>query len=278
LLNGVEMSVVCVIQARMSSTRLPGKVLMDVQGKPMLQLELERVKRSTTLDKVVIATSTDPSDDAIWDFCESIQQPCFRGSLHDVMDRYCQAAKANNANIVVRVTGDCPLIDYRVIDECVNKLKLGGCDLVGNHVYPTWPDGLDVEAFKFSALEKANAECEHPFLREHVTLFIKYQPSIFKIGHVKNAKDLSRKRWTLDYQEDYDLLKSVYDGLYENNQDFTTEDILKFLEKNPHLEESVKQYSRYDGIDVALKESNIPFKMDGEVLELVFDSDEKGFK
>jgi spore coat polysaccharide biosynthesis protein SpsF (cytidylyltransferase family) len=228
--------ILAILQARTASTRLPGKVLKLILGKPMLQLEIERILRSRRIDRLVVATSTDKEDDEIEALCKDLQISCFRGSLDDVLDRFYKAALQYKPENVVRLTGDCPLIDPKVIDEVVDFLIKGGFDYAANCMKPsTFPDGLDVEVFKFSALETARQEAVLPSHREHVTPFICQNPEQFQIDCYKNNVDLSHLRWTVDEQEDFDLVSRIYESLYPENPEFTTNDILSLLNRNPLL-------------------------------------------
>jgi spore coat polysaccharide biosynthesis protein SpsF len=205
---------VAIIQARMSSSRLPGKVLLDIAGKPMIKHVIERTKRAQTVDSVLVATTTDPSDDPIADFAASISVPCTRGSLHDVLDRYYQAAKTHNADIIVRITADCPLIDPEIIDQTVGLLGIRDCksgnpqslipnpqfDFSCNRLPPpftrTFPIGLDVEACTFAALERAWKESTETFHREHVMPFI-YEGTRFE-SKVESRKSKDLRPLTFD--------------------------------------------------------------------------------
>lgn len=240
--------IIAILQARFSSTRLPGKVLKKILGKPMLSLQLERVMCASKIDKLIVATSTDSSDNEIENLCKEMQVRCFRGSLDDVMDRYYQAALLYRPKHVVRLTGDCPLIDPQIIDEVIGFFIKGDFDYASNCVEPTFPDGLDVEAFKFSALETAWKEASLPSHREHVTPFIYQNNERFKVGHYKTQEDLSHLRWTVDRPEDFELIRQIYEALYKHNPKFTTQDILGFLSKNPSLICNNERFVRNEGM------------------------------
>jgi spore coat polysaccharide biosynthesis protein SpsF len=236
-----------ILQARVSSTRFPSKVLQPVLGRPMLARQIERVLRSRRIDKFVVATSTDGGDDAIHAVCAEAGVDCFRGSLENVLDRFHSAAKACAPEHVVRLTGDCPLADPSVIDALVRFYLEGGFDYASNVLEPTFPDGLDAEVFSFSSLETAWKEARLPSELEHPTSFLYTRPARFKLGSYKNDRDLSGLRWTVDTPADFELVTKVYEGLYPGKPDFTTRDILLFFEKNPLLMELNAGSKRNEG-------------------------------
>lgn len=200
---------VAIIQARMTSTRLPGKVMMPLLGVPSIVFMVERVRRAQRLDQVVVATSVEPADDALADVLEKAGIDCFRGSLHDVLDRFLGAARSARADHVVRLTGDCPLMDFDLIDKALALLATESVDYVSNVDPPTFPDGLDVEAFTFSALEHAHREARETVEREHVTPFIREHKELFGALCWSSLSDLSALRWTVDHQDDLDHVRSL---------------------------------------------------------------------
>lgn len=221
------MTVLAILQARMSSSRLPGKVLAPVLSLPMIQRQIERIRFSTTIDRLVVATSTMGEDDAIATLCHGIDQPCFRGSLDDVLGRFVGALNHYGpADHVVRLTADCPLIDWNVIDRCVREHVASGADCTSNAIQRTFPDGLDVEVIRCSALRTAAAAAQDRESREHVTPFIYAHPETFRIRHVTQSEDLANLRWTVDRPDDLAFVREVYALLYERNPRFTTKDIL----------------------------------------------------
>jgi glutamate-1-semialdehyde 2,1-aminomutase len=248
------MNTLAILQARFSSTRLPGKVLKHIMGKPMLMLQIERVLQSKMIDQLTVATSTDATDDTIEKLCLQIKIPCFRGSLNDVLDRFYQAALPWESTHIVRLTGDCPLIDPDVIDSVVQFYLLNGYDYISNTLQPTFPDGLDVEIFRYSILEQAWQEAALPSQREHVTPFIYSQPDRFRIANYAHNKDLSHFRWTVDEPEDFELVAKIYEELYPMNPDFRMNDILRLLEKKPELLKLNKKYKRNEGMKKSLEE------------------------
>ncbi len=227
--------IIAILQARLSSSRLPGKVLMPILGQPMLWHHLERIKRVTKIDKIVVATSDQSDDDPIEKLCQDSDVACFRGSLNNVLDRYYKAAQKYDADIVIRLTGDCPLADSSVIDFGIRYFMKNDFDYVSNCVERSYPIGLDMEIFKFSCLEESQKEATLPSQKEHVTPFIQDNPGRYKIGHFKNDLDLSHHRWTVDEPADFEFVKQVYESLYNDNPNFTTNDILNLLEEKPEL-------------------------------------------
>lgn len=226
--------VVAIVQARMGSGRLPGKVLADVAGEPMLARVLRRLGRARTLDRVVVATTTSNADDPIVGFCAGRRIPCHRGSEEDVLDRYYQTARAEHAGTVVRVTSDCPLIDPDVADRVIGKLleANGGLDYVTNTLPPrTFPRGLDVEAFSFAALERAHREARERPEREHVTPYLYRHPDRFRVEGVFNPQDLSGHRWTVDEPADLEFVRTVFS--YFGNDAFSWRELLEALAERP---------------------------------------------
>jgi spore coat polysaccharide biosynthesis protein SpsF len=244
--------VVAIIQARMSSTRLPGKVLLDLGGRPVLDRMIERVKQAKAVSETVVATTTDPSDDPIVTLCEQLGTPVFRGSLPDVLDRYYQCARQFKAEIVVRLTGDCPLIDPELIDEVIFGLFDPPSDFSCNRLPPpfsrSYPIGLDVEACTFAAMETAWLAATEKHDREHVMPYLYEVPGRFKVTQVQNEVDYGTMRWTLDTPEDLALLKEVIRRLGGRN-DFTWVEVLELFLADPELAKinrSVKHKTMFD--------------------------------
>ena len=236
-----------ILQARASSSRLPGKVLMPILGKPMLALQIEREHRSRMIDRLIVATSEEDSDDPIQELCQTLGVQCHRGSLRDVLDRFYGAARQSPTPWIVRLTGDCPLADPEVIDSTIEFCIKNDYDYASNSLEPTFPDGLDVEVFKFSALETAWQEATLPSDREHVTPFIHKNRSRFRVGCYKNDRDLSDLRWTVDEPEDFELIRRVYEALYPENPEFGYREVLALMNSNPELKELNSQYVRNEG-------------------------------
>jgi glutamate-1-semialdehyde aminotransferase/spore coat polysaccharide biosynthesis protein SpsF (cytidylyltransferase family) len=243
-----------IIQARFSSTRLPGKVLKPILAKPMLELQIERVLQSKKIEKLVVATSNEVEDDVIKKLCTKLGVDCFRGSLIDVLDRFYQAAIANKPKHVVRLTGDCPLSDPEVIDRVIEFHLTENSDYTTNAIEPTFPDGLDVEVCTIDALKDAWKEAVLPSQREHVTPFIYDSPLRYKIKYFKNLVNLSALRWTVDDSADFELVKHIFEGLYKDKPNFNMNDILSFLNSRPELGHLNDHSIRNEGYRMSLEE------------------------
>jgi spore coat polysaccharide biosynthesis protein SpsF len=250
----VDTIILAILQARTSPSRLPGKVLKPIMGAPMLLRQLERLSTVKSVDKLLVATSTDKSDDPIETLCRDSQYLFYRGSLEDVLDRFYQAALPFRPEHVVRLTGDCPLADSEIIDAVVNMHLLENNDYTSNTVEPTFPDGLDVEVMKFKCLREAWENANLASQREHVTPYLYKNPDKYKIGSYKNNQDLSYLRWTVDEQSDYELVVNIYEELYNFNGHFNIRDILALLVKRPELRSFNLQYKRNEGYKAALKQ------------------------
>ncbi len=248
------MKTVAIIQARMSSSRLPGKVMADIMGKPLLWHMARRVARARSIDMVAVATSIDGEDDAIATLCKQERIPCFRGSLDDVLDRFYKAALHYEANICVRLTADCPLIDPEVADRVISAFKAGDLDYMSNAIEPTFPDGLDTEVFRMGALTAAWSEATIKSEREHVTPFIRNHPERFRVANFKNSRDLSAMRWTVDEEPDLAFVRKVYEALYPGNPSFSMDDILALLKERPELYTMNRHISRNEGFRKSVAE------------------------
>ncbi len=245
-----------IIQARMSSSRLPGKVLREIAGRPMLGWVVERARRAQTISQVIVATTTDPSDDPVVAFCRAQGYACIRGSLNDVLERYYQAARRTHADVIVRLTADCPFIDPVLMDEAVNALHTGGYDFLANRLPQPWgrtyPIGLDVEVFTFAALETAREQANEAHQREHVTPYF-YEdvpedalkpdsdvrraevvtPRGFRIALLHAPADYGHLRWTVDTAEDLELARRI--AAYFSDDTFVWKDVLHLMETHPQL-------------------------------------------
>lgn len=261
--------ILALLQARMSSTRLPGKVLQPILGKPMLQCQLERLSRVKSFDKLVVVTSVETIDNVLQRFCDSMSVPCFRGSLDDVLDRFYKAALAYAPDHVVRLTGDCPLIDPELIDRVIDFHLAGGYDYSSNCLEPTFPDGLDVEIVRFGALERAWHEAVLPSQREHVTLFINKQPDLFRVGTLKATENFSHLRWTVDNPADLEFVRHVYEGLYPANPCFTTADILGFLHAQPERNAHLRSNARNEGLSKSFLKDEVFLQTEGKDVRTV---------
>lgn len=242
-----------VLQARTSSSRLPGKVLLPLLGVPMLSRQVERVTRAANIDRLIVATSVDPADDAIAAVAVEAGLGCFRGSLEDVLNRYYQAARPHRPSHVVRLTADCPLADWQLIDRAVGFAVEGGYDYASNTLKPTWPDGLDVEVMTFAALESAWREARQPPEREHVTLYVYSHPERFRLGSLDSEIDISAMRWTVDEPADFEFVRRVYEALYPGNPAFTTRDILRLLLNKPELMQINQGFGCNEGLQCSIK-------------------------
>lgn len=227
--------VVGITQARMSSTRLPGKVLREVQGKPLLLHHAERARRVRTLDAFMVATTVNPADDRVAATAAAAGFPVFRGSEDDVLSRFIQAAEHYRADIVVRLNADCPLIDPAVVDHMVQAFldRWPDIDYASNRLVHTYPRGLDAEITTLAALREADAEAEIPEDREHVTYFIWHRPDRYRLLNVPSERDLKGHRWTVDTPEDFELVRRILDDLYPRKPEFTLQDCLDVLAEHP---------------------------------------------
>ncbi|MBT0663929.1 glycosyltransferase family protein [Geobacter pelophilus] len=240
------MATVAIIQARMGSTRLPGKVLKSVLGKPMLWHIVNRVRKAEGVDEVVVATSDLSADEQIRQFCSENGIPFFGGSETDVLDRFYRAAKEHNADPVLRITGDCPFADPVIIGKLIRMYREGNHDHIGvatgaGALYleqGRFPDGLDAECFSFASLEKAWKEATHGSDREHVTPYIWRNKDIFRTGFLMcDCGDYSHFRWTVDNDADFALVTKIYETLYSDNHVFLMDDVITLLKERPDLSE-----------------------------------------
>jgi spore coat polysaccharide biosynthesis protein SpsF (cytidylyltransferase family) len=229
-------AVVAILQARMGSSRLPGKVMMDIRGKPMLARVLERVLAIPAVDRVVLATTTHPRDEVLLTCAESLGVAAFAGSEDDVLDRYYQGARKFGARIVVRITADCPLLDPAISGAVVARLLEGSADYASNTDPRSFPVGLDTEAFWFPTLEQAWHEARLPYEREHVTPYIRNHPERFSQTNVAATADYSSLRWTVDTPRDLDIVRRLYEHLPDGEYGYQA--LLAILEKRPELVES----------------------------------------
>jgi spore coat polysaccharide biosynthesis protein SpsF len=245
--------VVAIIQGRMSSSRLPGKILADIAGQPMLQRVFIRSSRAPLLDETIFATTVDASDDPVVQYCDLSGIPCVRGSLYDVLDRYYQAARQAGAGIVVRITADCPVIDPGLVDDVVRTLQSGEYDFVCNRLpapwHRTYPIGLDVEACTFPVPEQAWGQAKEPQHREHAmpyfyegvelerqsrTLETGTSPRGFRVALLQHTTDFGEYRWTVDTPEDLEFIRQVY-AHFNGRDDFGWKDVLELVHNEPAL-------------------------------------------
>ena len=229
--------ILAVLQARMSSTRLPGKVLRDLAGAPMLARQVERIARVRGIDRLVLATSVGPEDDAVARLGESLGLGVHRGPLQDVLARFRGALDAfGPAAHVVRLTGDCPLTDAGVIDDLVELHLARGADYSNNTGdRRTFPHGLDAEIMRAEVLRTAAAEATDPYEREHVTPFIYRRPERFRLSFMEGGAEHGQARWTVDTPEDFEFVREIYEGLYPSDPAFTSDDVRRFVDEHPAL-------------------------------------------
>ena len=250
--------ILAVLQARLSSSRLPGKVMMPLHGEPMLMRQIERVRRARRIDRLVLATSVSAADDPLAALCRERNVECFRGELEDVLDRVYQTAAPANPRHVVRLTADCPLADPALIDAVIDFCVQGDFDYASNALEPSFPDGLDVEVMTFAALREAWQHARLPSQREHVTPYLYQDPERFRIGSFRGDRDLSALRWTVDESPDFELVSRIYDALYPANPAFSTEDVLRFLDTQPQLLNLNRRITRNEGYEKSLARDPTP--------------------
>ncbi len=229
------MNVIAIIQARTGSTRLPNKIFYELSEKPLLFHVVERIKPSSEIDQIVVATTKSENDDLINNWAKENGIYCFRGSEKNVLKRYYYAAEKYDADLIVRITADDPFKDYRIIDNAVRIIKEKNFDFVCNNNPVSFPEGLDVEVLTMNSLKKSFQNSKTNFEKEHVTQYIHLNRNKFKVFNIKNNINLSHYRWTLDTFEDYNFTKQIYDNLYIKGKIFLTEDIYKLLEQKPFL-------------------------------------------
>ncbi len=247
--------VVAIVQARMSSRRLEGKVLKDICGSPMLAHVVGRLSYSGLIERIVVATSTDPSDEPIARWCEREGVALYRGELDDVLDRYYNAALAFGARTIVRITADCPLIDPQVVDGVIAHLIDGMYDCAGTD--HTYPDGLDTEVFTMLALRKAWQHARWGSEREHVTPYMWKHPERFRLLRLPAPERLGHLRWTVDEPADLELVRRIY-GWFQGKKDmFFMEDVLKLLRQRPELMEINRGIQRNEGYQRSLREDRL---------------------
>ncbi len=229
------MNVVAIVQARMASSRLPGKVLKEIVGRPMLWHIINRVKKSKYINEVIVAATTDKKDDQIEEFAIKYNIGIYRGSENDIVDRFYNAAKNYNVDIIVRIWGDCPLIDPAIIDRTMKEFLNNQADYANNFYPPTFPFGMNIEVYTFKTLEKIWKDTNNRFFREYPFEYIYENQTSLKTIFVKNDIDLSYIHWTVDYIEDFIVVTKIFKKLYKKNKVFHMADILKVIKKNSEL-------------------------------------------
>jgi spore coat polysaccharide biosynthesis protein SpsF len=251
------MKTVAIIQARMGSSRLPGKVLRTISGKPMLEHILERVRAVKEIDQVIVATSNQPIDKSIQSFCEKNQIDYFAGNEHNVLDRFYHAAIQYSADNVLRITADCPLVDPAIITSLIHEFTTDDYDYFSVATGASaifldggrFPDGYDAEYMRMPALAKAWREATALTDREHVTPYLWRQPELFKLGKLKSAIDYSALRLTVDNEDDFRLIDLIYQDLYRPDQHFLLADVIRWLEDHPDLAATNRQHIGQEGYE-----------------------------
>jgi spore coat polysaccharide biosynthesis protein SpsF len=235
--------ITAIIQARIGSTRLPGKVLMDLGGKSVLSRVVDRLRRAKRLDEIVVAITDSVADDAIVRECHQLKVGYFRGPENDVLDRYQRAARVYAAQVVVRITADCPLIDPQLVDETIGAFQQQRADYASNIFPRTYPRGLDTEVFATAALEQAWHHTHEPYQREHVTPYFYEHPGLFRLASLRGRIDYSHYRWTLDTAEDLVLLRTIYARFF-NRDNFSWGEVIRLMEHQPELAELNSQVAQ----------------------------------
>lgn len=238
--------IVATIEARMTSSRLPKKVLLDLCGKPSLQHMIERLKRSRYVDDVVVATTVNETDNPVIELCQQIGCSYYRGSEEDVLLRVLDAAKSVDGDIIVETTGDCPVIDWRHVDYLVEQFFNGEYDYVSNIIERTFPRGFDTQVFPVDVLEKVNQLTRDEADHEHVSLYIYRHPENFRLWNWSAPQGVRHPEYeiTLDTKEDYQLIQAIYNQLYEKNRDFGCEEVVELLNEKPELLEYIREVKR----------------------------------
>jgi spore coat polysaccharide biosynthesis protein SpsF len=233
------MRTVAIIQARMTSTRMPGKILSPILGRPMLELLIERLRRARRLDDIWVATTDNATDDPTEELAQRLGAGCFRGSELDVLDRVLKAAHSAAADVIVEITGDCPLIDPAVVDRLVETYFANQYDYVSNVLHRTYPVGLDTQVFSTEVLERVASLTDDPIDHEHVSIYIYEHPQLFSLHNVESGlpdgEEVGRMRLTVDTPEDFALIRAIYEELYPSKPAFILPDILDLLERRPEL-------------------------------------------
>lgn len=257
-----DVDIIAIIQARLGSTRLPGKVLLEIESQPVLQHIVNRLKKVSKINKVIVATSNLEINSKIISFCKKNNIDFFVGSEENVLDRFFNAAKVYKPNDIIRITGDCPLVDPETIEKLIDYYKLNNYDYCGvatgagvadNDKIFRFPDGLDAEIFKYSVIEKAHINASKKIEIEHVTPFIWSNPELFNLGVLKSDIDYTNYRLTLDNIEDYNLIKWIYSKLFKKNNYFNLDDIIKLIDNNKDQLETNKHLIGKEGYDIFSK-------------------------
>jgi spore coat polysaccharide biosynthesis protein SpsF len=228
-----------IVQARMTSTRLPGKIVRPILGRPTLELLIERLRRASSVEDVIVATTANATDDNVEELCRKIGAGCFRGSEDDVLDRVLSAAHQYDVGLIVEITGDCPLIDPAVVDQLVAMYREGGSDYCANVMKRTFPRGLDTQVFPTSVLEEVARLTDDPVDHEHVSLYIYNHPERFRLRNLESGlpEEFWDLRLTVDTPQDFDLIRQIYEELYPDNPAFGLDDVIALIKRRPELRE-----------------------------------------
>ncbi len=246
-----------VIQARMTSTRLPGKVLMKVLDKSLLEWQIARLRMARSISSIVIATTTNKTDDAIEDECRRLSVGCFRGDEHDVLSRFYETARREEVAELFRLTGDCPLVDPEIIDHVYRVFREGKYDYVNTG--STFSEGVDAEILGFEALQTAWSLAETGAQREHVTLYINQNRHRFRCLTLENSVDDSAFRFTVDEPADFEVVKAILEGIFPAKPDFRTNDVKAFLKNNPEVASRNVNIVRNEGLIKSLRDDGVEF-------------------
>jgi len=233
-----------VLQARMSSTRLPGKVMKEINGRPMIYWQIQRILKANRVNKLVVVTSTDSSDDPLARFLQGLPVNVHRGSLDNVFSRFIEVTEKYPHDALVRLTGDCPLVMPELLDAMIEKFYSENVDYLSNTLIPTFPDGLDIEIIKFGGLGKLNTFNLKPEELEHVTYGIYQRPETFKLFNFLNSSDQSLARWTVDYLEDLDFVRAIFGEFRGRETEFNYRQVTEFLELHPKVRSQISGLRR----------------------------------
>ena len=248
---------IAILQARMSSRRLPGKVLREINGRPMIYWQLQRIYRAKNVDKVIVATSTDTTDDPLVDFLNSEKVPYVRGSLDNVKERFDNVITQFPSESFIRLTGDCPLVMPSLIDDLVDAFHEADVDYLSNTIKPTFPDGLDIEVVKTEAFRKLDNASLSKAEIEHVTYGLYSRTGQFTTQNFVNSQDLSNLRWTVDYQEDLEFVRDVFSYFTGREDSFNLIELLDYLGNNRELKSTIDANRRNESLIAMLKEENL---------------------
>ncbi|NBO36100.1 spore coat protein [bacterium] len=238
-----------ILQARLSSSRFPGKVLMEINSKPMIYWQLERVRKAKLISEIVVATSSLKSDDSLVSYLESINQPFVRGSLNNVKSRFDKVLNKYSCDQFVRLTADCPMVMPSLVDDLIKRFKSSNLDYLSNTLAPTYPDGLDVEIIRTRPFMRLGSKALSDIEKEHVTYAMYSRKGQFLVENYKNEVNLSHLRWTVDYKEDFDFVSNVFAHFKGYESKFTMNDVLDLLSSKPHLKSSIDGSRRNESLN-----------------------------